>query len=297
MPNKKVVPPPMRKSVLLKLKLRALLNRLPSKRCIKDAACSVAAATMVVGSLVYLTMRAPEIHDAFLRAKVGSRVYMIKGVPNGGGGTGFELKAPSGQSYIVTNSHVCNHVKDLTEDKHSALVMGDDGQYMSRRIITISDKTDLCLIEGLPGVQGLSLGDEPMVGDQLTVVGHPKLRPLTLSSGEMIGSEDVDILDFVFPTGTIIDFMVPTKADDKCDMPKNKIVETPVPELGITVKLCYVITKDAHMTSIVIYPGNSGSPVSDFWGKVVGVAFASTSGDNYGEIISLHDLKDFVARY
>lgn len=297
MPNKDVVPPPIKRSVLLKLKLQTLLAKLPSKKQVKETATNVLALLMVFGSLGYVATRSPELHSAYLRNKVGSKVYMIKGVRNGGGGTGFELKAPSGISYIITNSHVCDHVKELSEDKHSVLVGDDDGEYMSRKIIAISDETDLCLIESLPGVQGLSVGSEPEVGDRLTVVGHPKLRPLTLASGEMIGSEDVNILDFVLPTGNpLLDLFLPIKADGTCDKPKNEMKEFTGPD-GIVIKACFVVTHDAHMTSITIFPGNSGSPVVDYWGKVVGVAFAASSDDNQGEIISLHDLTDFIARY
>lgn len=295
MPNKNVVPPPMKRSVLLKLKLQAFLAKLPSGKKIKDITANVLALLMLMGSLGYIATRAPEFHSAILRAKVGSKVYLIKGTKDGGGGTGFELKAPSGVSYIMTNSHVCDHVKEASADKNSVLVGNDDGEYMSRKIISISDTTDLCLIEGLPGVEGLEIGSEPEVGQTLTVVGHPHLRPLTLSSGEMIGSEDVNILDYVEPTNSLLDLFLPIKADGKCDKPKNEMKSFPGPD-GMVIKACFVVTKDAHMTAITIFPGNSGSPVVDFWGKVAGVAFAAGS-DNYGEIISLHDLTDFIARY
>ena len=98
-----------------------------------------------------------------------------------------------------------------------------------------------------------------------------------------------------------MDMFLPVKEGATCDKPKNKLVtQTITDEAGNTVaelKMCLVITKDAHSTSAVIYGGNSGSPVVDFFGNVVGVAFAANNSDNYGEIISLHDLKNFIARY
>lgn len=87
--------------------------------------------------------------------------------------------------------------------------------------------------------------------------------------------------------------------EGKCDMPKNQLVDVPLPpEMGgITLHICFVITKGAYMTSVEIFPGNSGSPVVDYWGRVIGVAFAADGRDNKGDLVSLEDLKDFLARY
>jgi hypothetical protein len=282
------------KSLLGKLKLM-----LPSiKRFLLIGGCSA----LATATLMLLTAKTPELHNSYIRQHVGEKVYMIKADLMGGGGTGFALKAPSGTSYIVTNSHVCDYIeeKDDADIKQTVLVMDDYGNYMRRRIVAISDKSDLCLIEDLPGVEGLSLGRTPDVGDSLMVVGHPHLRPITLSAGEMIGVEDVTILDYIMSVkdNPFIAMLLPVK-DGKCDMPKNKIETIPIPSEvgGGEIQICLTVTKGAYDTSIVIYPGNSGSPMVDFWGRVTGVAFAGNEDDHYGVMVSLSDLKDFVARY
>lgn len=153
----------------------------------------------------------------------------------------------------------------------------------------------------MPGVDGLSMGNEPHKGERATVVGHPHLRPITLSGGEIIGSEDVEIFDYVMSVegNPFVAATAPIKADGKCDQPKNDIKDFPIPQEigGGTVKVCFVDTQGAYMTSITIYPGNSGSPMVDFYGRVIGVAFAANGSDNYGEVVSLSDLKDFLAKY
>ena len=84
---------------------------------------------------------------------------------------------------------------------------------------------------------------------------------------------------------------------------KNKIEEKTVmgfSETGIVVakiKLCTTITKNAYQTNMIMHPGNSGSPVVDKLGRVIGVAFAIDGRTNYGYIVNLQDLKDFLARY
>lgn len=290
MSQKKLTPPPMKKSVLLKLKLQRLLPKA------KELLLSALSVAMLMGSFGYLVVKGPEIHGMYLRHAVGEKVYMIKGRIDGGGGTGFALKAPSGQTYIVTNSHVCKGALTQSEDKTSLLVVGENGA-MRRRIIENSDFTDLCLLEGLPGVEGLSVGSEPGIGEVVGVVGHPALRPLSLSRGEIVGAQDVDIFAYIIKgSNAFIDSVAPPGLvrDEKCDLPKNQIVHAETP-FG-PIDACLNVTKGAYMSTAVIFPGNCGSPVVDFWGRVEGVAFAS-DGTNWAYIVSLKDLKKFIARY
>ncbi len=282
----------------LKLKLLSLL---PKARRLATSALSLA---LIAGSLGLLVIKAPELHGHYLRYEVGSRTYMIKGKLDGGGGSGFQVKAASGQSYIVTNSHVCEGALGQSEDKTALLVVKDDGTSLRRRIIENSDFTDLCLLEGMPGVDGLSLSSEPGLGETAYVVGHPRLRPLSVSSGQAVGRSDVQILAYVMPTGdSLLDLMLEMTGmlnkEGKCELPKNQIVEIPVEMMGTEVgkiRLCLNVTRSAYMTTIVIHPGNSGSPMVDMWGNVEGVAFAS-DGTNWAYSVSLSDLRKFLSRY
>ena len=263
----------------------------------------VIAALLVTGTLLYFVVKGPELHGQWLRSTVGGKTYMIKGRPNGGGGTGFALKAKSGHTYIVTNSHVCEGALTQSEDKESLLVVRPDGVSTRRRVIEDADFTDLCILEGLPGVEGLEMGDAPSLGEIIAVVGHPALRPLSISRGEVVGKTNVDIFSYLLPTGDakLDDFIkllgIEVK-DGKCDLPKNLLKEDKVSILFIEmpVKICYNITNDAYMSTVVIHPGNSGSPVIDFFGRVVGVAFASDK-TNWAYIVSLKDLKRLMDRY
>lgn len=290
MSQKKLTPPPMKRSVLLKLKLQSLF------RNAKQLAISALSIAMILGSAAYLVIKAPEIHGIYLRETVGAKSFKIQGRLDGGGGTGFAMKAASGQSYIVTNSHVCEGALSQSEDKTSLLVVKDDGTSMRRRILENSDFTDLCLLEGLPGVEGLSLGNEPGLGETSYIVGHPRLRPLSVSKGEIVGRQDVEILDYILPGNPLIDTFAPQMVKDgKCDLPKNQLVEVNSPDIGL-VRICLNVTKASYMSTILIFPGNSGSPMVDMWGRVQGVAFAS-DGTSWGYVVSRADLAKFLSRY
>ena len=248
----------------------------------------------VVASVVVLTfasIRLPDAHNAFLRHKVGSKTFMIKGSKNGGGGTGFQVTAPSGQNYIMTNSHVCEGALTQSQSKDSLIVMDDSGNSIRRKILENSDFTDLCLLEGLPGVEGLKLANRgPSLGDTEYIVGHPLLRPLSVSHGEVVGLKDVKI-----PIGQINSL----EDELKCDLPKNEIANIEVEIFGtvkVPFRLCLNVTKSSFMTTVLIFPGNSGSPMVNMYGEVTGVAFAADA-TNWAYAVSLKDVRRLLLLY
>lgn len=256
---------------------------------------------MIVSGLAIL--KGPEMHSKWLRYKVGSKVYTIRDSAKSGGGTGSAVVAPSGETYILTNDHVC----EVSKDKQTVLVTDSEGNSLRRRIIAHDENSDLCLVEGMPGVEGLTIAsDTPTQGDIIGVIGHPHLLPLLLSRGEMMGSQDVMILMGPIAqqnpaTGEWEQF--PTKfggvTPEQCQMNKHRQIETSYNMIFFTVKvkLCAIYIHDAYITNVVILPGNSGSPVINFWGQVQGVAFASDSEANWGRMISLNDVKAFLKNY
>lgn len=258
-----------------------------------DISTTIVSSILLIGIIFFLGAKAPEIHGIFIRKSVGAKVFIMKdSLTRGGGGTGFSVKGRSGISYIITNDHVCKGSKD----GRTMLVLDDLGNYIRRNIVSQSDRTDLCLLEGIPGVEGLDLGSPPSIGQIVAAVGHPALKPITLSRGEIVGAEDVEI-----PEGLIGEehsdqsiFGIPVLTKEECSKHKNRI--RIVSLVFADLALCTVVTKKAYISNVLIQPGSSGSPVVNFWGNVVGVVFA---GDRYGwgNFVSFSDLENFLSMY
>jgi len=190
-----------------------------------------------------------------LRNEIAAHVFKVMKSPiEGNGGTGFEVMAPSGATFVMTNAHVCNI---LLADGTSKIAWVSNGLIaMPRRVVAISDEKDLCLLEGISGGMGLKVSkDAPQVGEWLHVVGHPKLGPLIMSSGEFYEVCTINV------------------AGPRMSTPSVK--------------------RGSYCTTAVADVGSSGSPAVNEYGEVIGVLFA-VDGKSRAALVSLTDVKDFL---
>jgi S1-C subfamily serine protease len=210
-----------------------------------------------------------------LLKNVSPSVFILTGINNeSSGGTGFVLNSPAGP-VTITNEHVCElGVKDMYMTAHM-----DDGRTRVLRILKISKKTDLCMLEAPKDVSPLSTADFFSKYERIHVIGHPLLSPNTHNEGHAVTKERIIIPSLDTPP-------------EQCVGERYQIEEVDTIFLG-KMKVCFKSTVGIH-TSVVIYPGNSGSPALNDSGNVVGVWFAGSSRTNFGAFVPLEDLVEFI---
>ena len=195
----------------------------------------------IVLSVSFISIHAPSTHLRILRAKVAPNVYKVMNLDQRVGGTGFSIKTALGKTVVLTNEHVCGI--------EAYKIVKTPTRKYRLKVLKVSTKHDLCIIEGLPEMGTLSLGNTSSIGDTIAIVGHPRLTPLQVSRGHIT----TDIMKEVFSEGIL----------------------------------------NVQYTNAPAYPGNSGSPVVNFFGNVVGILFAGY-GPHMGMIIPVKDVKLFL---
>ena len=214
-----------------------------------------------------------EDYSLKMRKQIGPSVLKLYG--KRGGGTGFHVTAPSGKNYILTNAHVCElHTDHFLKADSKAL-----NRKVKRRIIEIYDEHDLCLVEGIENVKAIKVADVLTEGESTFLIGHPKLRPLTVTRGEYIYNTTISIY---YCNGYPVRTTKLTK------------------EFNLFKDLTSGCLKARNANSITNYskPGASGSPIVNRSGKLVGVLFAGNmfdSNDSYA--VPLTVVKEFLKAY
>lgn len=201
--------------------------------------------------------------------RASESVVMVTNPVEPGGGTGFiVLSRVNGKvvKAVLTNAHVCDVVTA------GPLLVSTDSSAELASVIRIDQEHDLCLITAPIG-KALPVSDgEPELFDEVYVVGHPRLRPKQPSVGMYSGEE----------IGT---FPERANEDGTCK-PGMTSLET------FFGNICLRQMTLARST-LFILPGNSGSPVLNEQGAVIGIV-NSSNRDNQGGYIPLRFVKKFL---
>lgn len=228
--------------------------------------------------LATASLWAPEAHENYMRNYIDSKTVRLVG--DRGSGTGFLIKGKSGADYILTNRHVCE-IGDLYLDSPRT----DDKRQVRIPKLELSHKTDLCILAAPAYLtDGLELSDSPPeYGDGVGITGHPFGSDMpVLTRGKFLNKAKV-----WHPWERI----ETTEQLNTCNSTEGR--------LGIVTWFGMWCLKqiDSYLTTVEIYPGNSGSAAVNFWGEVVGVAWGADTLTNRAVLVTWEDVKEFLEVY
>jgi hypothetical protein len=229
-----------------------------------------------------------------MRSYVGSKVVQIGSKYSGG--TGFHVKGATGKTYIATNGHICLMANE--NDTVNVFQLNDDDS-IRRRVLYRHPTHDICIVEALPGVNGLTLGSYPYTGETVGLIGHPGLRPLSLSLGEIIGDRDINLIFGmnIKESHCIGEYYVLKESLKKKELTKEeREIELMMLYYGAD-NICLAFDLPSKMFNGIAYGGNSGSPVVNFWGNIVGVLYAGGRQPTDSYLVPLIYLKQALEKF
>lgn len=200
-----------------------------------------------------------------------SRTVML--VSTEGSCSGTQIKAPSGKDYILSAAHC----KPIAFGDGSQILVIDEQRHMyPRKIIAIDVKKDLLLVEGIPYMEGVPIAKSARTGDVVMSFTHGLGLPAYEAVGKLLG-----------PVHTIF---IPKAMEDEADMAKCRH-----PIISFMGLFCMEPHRTQE-TSMKVLPGSSGGGVLNMSGEIVGVVSAGDTSTFMGELVSLKDIRQFLAK-
>lgn len=191
--------------------------------------------------------------------RLGRSIFILQ--EGNGGGTGFSVRTSKG-TVTLTNAHVC--------DKNESLVALTQQGEKLLKVLKVDTVRDLCVLEG-SGNKGLELADtDTEQFDEVFTIGHPLLEQKAPEFGRSLRETSVEIATH----GDI--------GEVEC-LPGERKRQAFI--FSVCTRLFQLM-----QTTVRIFPGNSGSPIFNSNGKVVGVMQSADSTTNKGNYVPLRYL-------
>lgn len=253
---------------------------------IVDACSTICVALIIVLGIALPTlsvvMNAEAIRSVYISALTEDSTFLIRNyTPNGSyaSGSGFHIKDQEGKTHFITNAHVCDsgHPPKLTAYNTAS------NRTYNVEFIKYSYKADLCEMSVIPDVPALTLTGDLFRGQQVFVAGHPAGYNFFVSSGLVVdGYDNTDMY-----TASTIGLKTCTKYG-------GKNVKMPVFD-GFLFDMKWMCVQKyvTIQTSAHVIGGNSGSPVVDVWGNVIGILHKKNKTD-WGLAVPAQKIFDFI---
>ena len=218
-----------------------------------------------------ISIQAPYAHKKYIRNIAEKSTVQLYGERGTGSGSHVSF---NDKIVILTNRHVC----ELADSEGKIIVELYDGSRHKQKVIKKDEVHDLCIVEAVSGSKGISLADSAEIGETFYTLGHPRGEKLNIASGEYFANETIQLEKGFEPDGTC----------------KGKIEK--VDFFFIQLELCTAFFESVQF-STPTYPGNSGSPIVNKYGKLVAVVFAGNPQiENMGFGVPLNYIKDFLSK-
>ncbi len=187
------------------------------------------------------------------------------------GGTGIIFESYANNSFVLTNAHVCEVVKD------GGVVITENGNKYQVNSTKISKSSDLCILTVLSDLHYRTklAAKTPEMYDEIAVVGHPALMPNIISRGHLSGKDILQVM-----TG-----MRECTEDDLRENPLMCVFLGGIPVLR---------SFESRLVSATIMPGSSGSGVYNSSNELIGVVFAGQGDFGYGWTVPYEQVKNFL---
>lgn len=232
---------------------------------------------ILLGVLVVLTIAVAPIYvlkpktKSAVQQDASKSVVMLTNPATGGGGTGFMISSKElDRPMLLSNRHVC----EITD--HGYLIAQHRGEVFITYIEAVSSRYDLCLLSPVK-LPALELSVRPLdLFEYISSVGHGQLGPATPVEGSYLGNQ---IVSFVRQ-------LEPFKTEENCTAHES--------EIDVMGMRGCLLTYELSLTSVVIYPGNSGSPAIDADGLVVGIFNASDRNTARGAFVPAEHIDAFL---
>lgn len=248
---------------------------------------------------IFFSLKGKYVHEQMLFNYVAPKIYKVTNQAELGSGTGSLVELESGKSIVLTNRHVC----EIRDKDDTVKLIDNSGIKATVKVLLIDNKHDLCAIQApVVAKGGLKLASKSLgVSDHVFVVGHPSGRPTSLSYGQIIDLSYTAEVNYGAPRegeqcwGELITVESIIKELEKKLGRELNNMEKLVVKFMFPEDLCMKRLKSV-MSTAPGERGNSGSPVTDFYGRIVAVLFAGDSSPHMSILVPFEDVKDFLDR-